>query len=439
MNLNDTPVNPRMKRKNATGTIMKKEFNRFFKDRSLFFTVVIMPGLLIYLIYSMMGDKMGKQFQEDTSVVTSVYVENMPAEMLPLFDSLNYLIITEGFDAAYVREQLRNKDNDMVLVSFPDHFWQKVSQGDDGSRDIASSGESPRNKISQGDSLPAVPNVEIFYNSSSPNSNAAYFNLNAMLNAFESTLCTPCNMFDVNAGVDASGESVSYDEGSVTDELGSVFGMILPMLIIMLLFSACMSVAPTSIAGEKERGTIATLLVTPMPRNQLAMGKVISLSCIALLSGISSFLGIILSLPQMIQGKGEETELLKSASTSLYTFSDYAMLLLIILSTVLLLIGITSIISAWAKSVKSAQTMTLPLMILVMAMSFTPMFGDAPTAVTPFLLPFYNSVQCMAAVFTRDVSLMPFFATVISNIVYTGVTVVLLTKMFNSERVMFGK
>ncbi len=413
-----------MNKRNATGTIMKKEFNRFFKDRSLFFTVVIMPGLLIFLIYSLVGDNMEKKFQEDTSVVTQVYVENMPVEMLPLFDSLHYNIVTEGFDVPFIKEQLKNKDNDMVLVSFPAGFLAAMED------------ENSASWLT--DSL-LRPNVGVFYNSSSPNSKAAYYNIVGVLDRFENTICLPCNIFNVNAGVDENGESLFYDASSAADELGSVFGIFLPMLILMMLFSACMSVAPTSIAGEKERGTIATLLVTPMPRNQLAMGKVFSLSCIALLSGVSSFLGIILSLPKMISGEGEEVEMLKGATSHLYTFSDYAMLLFIILSTVLLLISITSIISAWAKSVKSAQTMTLPLMILVMAVSFTPMLGDIPSSGVPYLVPFYNSVQSMAMVFTHDVSLMPFLVTVASNIVYSGLTVVLLTKMFNSERVMFGK
>ena len=43
-----------------------------------------------------------------------------------------------------------------------------------------------------------------------------------------------------------------------------------------------MAVAPESIVGEKERGTIATLLVTPMKRSELAVGKVLSLSVIGL-------------------------------------------------------------------------------------------------------------------------------------------------------------
>lgn len=72
----------------------------------------------------------------------------------------------------------------------------------------------------------------------------------------------------------------------------------LPMLLMLFLFSGCMAVAPESIAGEKERGTIATLLVTPMKRSDLAIGKILALALIALLSGISSALGTVLALPQ---------------------------------------------------------------------------------------------------------------------------------------------
>ena len=43
-----------MKNRNNTWTIIRKEFARFFGDRQLVFTTVIMPGLLIYLIYSLM-------------------------------------------------------------------------------------------------------------------------------------------------------------------------------------------------------------------------------------------------------------------------------------------------------------------------------------------------------------------------------------------------
>ena len=65
----------------------------------------------------------------------------------------------------------------------------------------------------------------------------------------------------------------------------------MPLLILVFLFSGCMAIAPESIAGEKERGTIATILVTPIRRSELALGKIFSLSIIALLSGLSSTVG----------------------------------------------------------------------------------------------------------------------------------------------------
>ena len=46
--------------KSNTWTIIKKEFARFFGDRQLLFTSVIMPGLLIYIIYSLLGSGMTK-------------------------------------------------------------------------------------------------------------------------------------------------------------------------------------------------------------------------------------------------------------------------------------------------------------------------------------------------------------------------------------------
>lgn len=59
-------------------TIIKKEFARFFKDRRLILTTLILPGLLIYLVYSFMGSGLLKQVQTDENYVTQVYTINAP-------------------------------------------------------------------------------------------------------------------------------------------------------------------------------------------------------------------------------------------------------------------------------------------------------------------------------------------------------------------------
>ena len=46
-------------------TVMKKEFNRFFTDRRMVLTTLLMPGIMIYLLYSLMGQGFTSQFQEN--------------------------------------------------------------------------------------------------------------------------------------------------------------------------------------------------------------------------------------------------------------------------------------------------------------------------------------------------------------------------------------
>ena len=57
---------------------MRKEFARFFGDRRIVFTSILLPGLLIYLVYSFMGSAMGNMFGTDEGYVPVCYAVNMP-------------------------------------------------------------------------------------------------------------------------------------------------------------------------------------------------------------------------------------------------------------------------------------------------------------------------------------------------------------------------
>jgi sodium transport system permease protein len=396
--------------KSNTLTIIKKEFARFFGDRQMLFTTVIMPGLLIYIIYSIMGMGMKKMATEGTNELVTLCVENMPASMAPLLDGIPAVSISQQPISQEDIDKLENKDLNVVLVRFPEAFDAKVAIYD------------PQSGV-------AAPNVEIYYNSANNASSRVYHILEASLSAYEDQLS---NRFDINR---ADSEEVAFDKANKDDVLGSILSKLIPMLILMMLFSGVMAIAPSSIAGEKERGTIATLLVTPLKRNELALGKVVSLSGIALLSGISSFIGIVLSLPKMIQADEVGVELGLN-----YTGADYTVLLLIILSSVLIMASAVSLLSALAKDVKNAGTMITPFMLVVMFCGLTPMFqSGTPESLTAYLIPFYNAIQVMTAVFAHEMKWMPVIVTLAANVVYTGIAVWGLTRMFNSEKVMFSK
>ena len=398
--------------KSNTITIIKKEFARFFGDRQLIFTAIIMPGLLIYLIYSFMGTGIESMIQEGANDNVTLRVENMPQSLAPMFDasdSLNITVLPTPFTQKDI-DLLEDKDLNTVLMRFPADFDQQLATYDPQS------------------GLPA-PNIEIYYNSTNNATQRTYAMLTAMLTTFEESIC---NRFDINR---MDNEETSFDQAT-EDNIGAmIWSKILPMLILMMLFSGVMAIAPSAIAGEKERGTIATLLVTPMRRNELALGKIVSLSGIALLSGISSFIGIALSLPKMIQGDVDT-----SALGFHYTTGDYFVLLLTILATVLIMASAVSLLSALAKDVKNAGTMVLPLMLVVMLCGLLPMFQTgASTNLVVYLIPFYNSIEVMTAIFAHEVQWLPVIITLAANIVYTGIAVWTLTRMFNSEKIMFSR
>ena len=398
-----------MKQHSNTLTIIGKECRRFFGDRSLVFTSIIMPGLLIYLIYTLMGNAIDKQIQVDPDNITVAKIENMPPSIYPAIQDIPMLINEGTFDHDAMLEEIADKDNNLIYVVFPPAFDSLTACYN------AASGQP-------------APNVRIYYNSACPEAESAYNAIRAGLESWESA---KVNLFNINAQVDGE-EPEMFDQISEEDFLGNLLSGIIPMLIVMLLFSGCMAIAPTSIAGEKERGTMATLLVTPLKRHELALGKIVALSCFALLSGLSSFIGIMLSLPKMIHSD----EL--SLPSNLYTTGDYLCLLFVILSTTLVLVSVIAIISAYAKDVKNAGTMVTPLMLLIMLVGLSPMLGDgAPEQLWAYLIPVYNSVQYMSSVFNHANMANAMIITVGSNIIYTALAIFGLSKMFDSEKVMF--
>ena len=404
--------------KSNTLTIIKKEFARFFGDRQLIFTAIIMPGLLIYLIYSFMGSGISSMVTEGMDDNVTLRVENMPQALAPMFDgadSMNITVLPTPFTQKDI-DQLEDKSLNTVLLRFPADFDLQLNTYDPQSGEPA-------------------PNVEIYYNSTNNATQRVYHMLEGMLTAFEESLC---NHFDINRVDAENGEDTRFDQAT-DDNIGAmIWSKILPMLILMMLFSGVMAIAPSAIAGEKERGTIATLLITPMRRNELALGKIISLSGIALLSGISSFIGIALSLPKMIQGDADAQGFENLGFH--YTTGDYVVLLLTILAAVLIMASAVSLLSALAKDVKNAGTMVLPLMLVVMFCGLLPMFlNGASTNPAVYLIPFFNSIEVMTAIFAHEMQWTPFIITLIANVVYTGIAVWGLTRMFSSEKIMFSK
>ena len=373
--------------------LMKKEFTRFFRDPRLIVSMIL-PGILIYIIYSVMGTAMTS---EPAAYHFNVYVSGESAVVQTIEQTVE---LNEGWtvtfeqtdDADAARAEVESGEATALIV-FSEGFDDMI-------------GLAPRASI--------IPAAELVYNSEDSASSAFAAIADAVLDAYGRS-------FVLTATDYAQSENFA----------AQMMAGILPFLIVVFVFSSCMSVTLESVAGEKERGTLATILVTSARRWDIALGKVLPLACVSLIGAASSFLGVALSMPALM---GVSIDVAIGG----IGFVDYLMLFLLIFSFVPLIVAAIAAVSTLSRSVKEASGYTSVIMILMMVLSIVTAFvggiGGWVIAV-----PVLNAVSAMQGVLMGNMVVWQCIVSFALNIVYAGVLVFLSARMLSSERIMFGK
>ncbi|MFI3328857.1 MAG: ABC transporter permease [bacterium] len=383
--------------------IIKKELKRFFTDKRLLATLIL-PGLLIFVMYSVMGGLMESMYTLDENVEYTVYAQNHSEELGLLFDlseiKLNIIDIDETTDIDAVKQGITDGDVHL-LIYFPENFDDVFKDG----------------YVKPDD----YPQVEIFYNQDVTQSYMLFVTYQTVLNELES-LST--NLFDINTG---EGYNLS-----IKKEQTNPMAMMIPMLLMMFLTTGVVATATESISGEKERGTIASLLITPVSRFKLAGAKIIAITIPSIVSAVSSFLGLYLSLPSLTGMMGEDSNI------DMGGFAEISGLFLIVLITVLMFTVLIAIVSTYAKSVKESQQLTAPIMLLASMAGMVTMFFTIPETYL-FFIPLLNSALMITSVFDGTFSLLHMLITCGINILIIIVGIFVIGKMFNSEKIIFNK
>ena len=391
-------------------TIFLKELKRVFTDRRMLISLFL-PGVLIYFVYTLMGTVMTKVVTQSSTKDTTfqvAYTDNFNSSktdgQLPKLmtyveatikgntnnNKVEFKEFTTGELDSY-KEELRAGKYHLV-VSFTDDFENKLADNT------------------------ASNNVDIFYNGDSSASSDLY------------------NFVSQVVGVSYTNYTVNLN-GQVAANVGDkdmmamkIAAMIIPMVTISILFSTVLSLCPEAIAGEKERGTLASLLLTPIKRSEFVAGKILSLSTTAIASGIVSFTGLILSIPKLMGGFN-------------ITISpvDGLLLFLLVVAVLLLFVAIGVFISALANTVKEAAGYLSPIMIVFMLFGMAPsLFGFDQWYLS--FVPILNVCVSINALLNGAENLLLFFGlTVASTVLYTGLLMFAVTKLFNKERVVLGQ
>ncbi|MFW5864933.1 MAG: ABC transporter permease, partial [Candidatus Izemoplasmataceae bacterium] len=352
-------------------TIFKKEVYRVLSDRRLVLMIFIVPGLSIYVMYSLMGNVISNQIEEIEQHTIILYHDNMPSALETMITSIdpsgnqviNVEVTEEALDQDTIDEKLLEGSIDIYLA-FDDNFETSIDDYETAS----------------------PPTMDAYYNQGREESSYAYNQINAVIAQYREL-----KLID---RLERSEDYLvfNYDTNLVVDErkmAGEGLATLMPMLIVIFLFAGAMSIGPDAIAGEKERGTIATLLITPIKRSEIATGKVVSLAVLSLISALSSFIGIMASLPALMQMDN-------ASDLNIYGIGEYLSILGVLMATVLFIVSLIAVISAYAKTIKEASMFIMPFYFITIIIGILQSFGGGgETAVWLNIVPFYGPVNLL--------------------------------------------
>lgn len=240
----------------------------------------------------------------------------------------------------------------------------------------------------------------------------------------------------VNNNIDLSKvyNNLNYNVTEIKGE--SIFGnQIILMAItftIMAITLSCIYTSTDTTAGEKERGTLETILTFPIRRKELIFGKYLAIS----ISGIVTLLiGVLLSIVSLYYVKN---------SFSIYDNVIFNINTITILLTILILLfytlfisGLCITIASFTKSFKEAQSALTPISLVTCIPMFLEMLNINISGVLSFI-PIINHTIVINNILTSSININNILITIISSIIYILVLLLFINKMYKSEKILFN-
>jgi sodium transport system permease protein len=220
---------------------------------------------------------------------------------------------------------------------------------------------------------------------------------------------------------------------------GAAFGGIIGYMVILLCLTGGMYPAMDLTAGEKERGTMETILSSPISRLDLVLGKFFLVLTASLVTAALSVLSMGVSFWGMRQLKAFDVSKNPDAA-GMQVHIGYAAVFSVFLMAVPLAVLFSAgliTISLFAKSYKEAQSYVSPLMILVIVPAVAAMLPGVELTGKLALVPILN-VSLLCKELVTGTYHWNFIALIfLSTSVYAAAALFLAVKMFQREDVLF--
>lgn len=220
------------------------------------------------------------------------------------------------------------------------------------------------------------------------------------------------------------------------DDIGArILGMILPFFISMWAVMGGMYTAIDVGAGEKERGTLESLVMAPVSRAALVFGKLLAIATVSFLANllvIASMVGTIFFLMPKVLGDGE-----MALSYQIEPLPFVLMLVLMVLF-ILMLSALLLSLSSFGKSFREGQTYTTALTFAVMIPGMYFAFvEEIHVATWVYAVPIFNVLLILKNLLEGNVVWLNLGVTFASLIVCAALATFAAHRLFLSERIMF--
>lgn len=221
------------------------------------------------------------------------------------------------------------------------------------------------------------------------------------------------------------------DTSSSQKKMGMYLGMFLPYLMILMLVGGASTVAADLVAGEKERRTLETLLVSSASRQEIVLGKYLTIITMSMINVVINLISLSFSVRYLVAQTGLETSGVKMP------VSAFLILLVAMLPLATLFSAILLSISTFSRNMKEARTYEQPIMMVSMLLGMVSFIPSIEFSNLLAMIPVINIALLFKAVMINEYTLAQLLITIFSTVLLDVVAIWITVKLFATESVLF--
>ncbi len=397
---------------NKIKTLVKKELLDVLRDKKTLIIMVVVPILLypamIIGMVLIMNMVMQSQANEEHIIVYEVDDKNHIDNLKLIYDEKKEEYNT---NLTFISVDKEEKNSDYTKLG---DIWVTFEEKDN------------------------LIQVNVDYTSTNQNSSYTENILEDLMELYEEELLA-ANLKEKGLDSDFI-HPIQYeanDSVSETESLGMNLGGYIGMLLIVTIMLGAFYPAIDVTTGEKERGTLETLLTLPVTNFQMIMSKFIAVSLFACVTAILSLLSLGASIIFLVNSVSTgENGLLAGFDISLL-ISWLPLLVIVMIVTALLITAFCMCFCIFAKSFKEANNYITPVMLIVMFASMVSMLPSVELNYSTSLIPIVNVSLLLRQVAAQQMDLTLTGVTIAINLCYSVLVIWILSKMYDSENILF--